>query len=289
MAADRLVEIMHAVAFGENVVQKDEDVKAGELVVMRGTRLRPQEIGALAGLGIESIMVYEQPIVAIISTGDEIVPLGSPCRAGEVRDINSFTLRGLIQQHGGIAVWKGICRDNYEIIRGAVADALSCTDLILLVGGTSAGVRDMSASVINSFGAPGVLFHGVAVKPGKPLIGGMVGTVPIIGLPGHPAAVVGSFYNFVRPVMARLSGLVNDRSNIRKVTAQITKAVASAAGREDHIRVKLEEHQGVISAIPVLGKSGLISTLVRADGIVVIPASKLGLDVGEAVSVYLFD
>lgn len=288
-ATDSLIEIMHAAAPAENVVQKDEDVQAGQLVLARGSRLRPQDIGALAGLGVETVSVFAQPVVSIISTGDEVVPLGSPCGPGKVRDINSFTLRGLIAQHGGIAVWKGICRDEYETIRTAVAEALELADLVLIIGGTSAGVRDMSAAVINSFGAPGVLFHGVALKPGKPLIGGLVGTKPVLGLPGHPAAVVGSFENFVRPVLASLGGVRSGSVRQHVVTAKITKAVASVAGREDHIRVRLEEHDGELSALPVLGKSGLITTLVRADGVVRIPAVKLGLDVGEPVQVYLFD
>lgn len=287
-ASESLIEIMHASAQAENVVQKDEDVKAGQQVLSRGSRLRPQDIGALAGLGIASVSVYDRPVVAIVSTGDEVVALGSPCGPGKVRDINSFTLRGLIAQHGGIPVWKGICRDDYETIRSAVADALECADLVLVIGGTSAGVRDMSAAVINSFAGSGVLFHGVAIKPGKPLIGGLIGSKPVLGLPGHPAAVVGSFENFVRPVLACLSGLRSETVTPYRVTARITKAVASVAGREDHIRVRIEEHDGELHAVPVLGKSGLITTLVRADGVVRIPASKLGLDTGEQVAVHLF-
>lgn len=287
-ASESLVEILHAAAPAENVVQKDEDVRAGQTVLLSGSRLRPQDIGALAGLGIESVSVFAKPVVAIVSTGDEVVPLGSPCGPGKVRDINSFTLRGLIVHHGGIPVWKGICHDEYETIRSTVAEALQNADLVLIIGGTSAGVRDMSASVIDSFGKPGVLFHGVALKPGKPLIGGMIGPKPVLGLPGHPAAVVGTFENFVRPVLASLAGLQSEAVTSHAVTARITKAVASVAGREDHIRVRLEDLNGELCAVPVLGKSGLITTLVRADGIVKIPAAKLGLDAGEQVSVHVF-
>lgn len=287
-ASESLVEILHAAAPAENVVQKDEDVKAGQTVLLSGSCLRPQDIGALAGLGIESVSVFAKPVVAIVSTGDEVVPLGSPCGPGKVRDINSFTLRGLIAHHGGIPVWKGICRDEYETIRSTVAESLHTSDLVLIIGGTSAGVRDMSASVIDSFGGPGVLFHGVALKPGKPLIGGMIGPKPVLGLPGHPAAVVGTFENFVRPVLACLAGLRSEAGVAHAVTARITKAVASVAGREDHIRVRFEDINGELCAVPVLGKSGLITTLVRADGIVKIPAAKLGLDAGDQVSVHVF-
>lgn len=287
-SSESLVEILHAAAPAENVVQKDEDVKAGQSVLVSGSRLRPQDVGALAGLGIASVAVFAQPVVAIVSTGDEVVPLGSPCGPAQVRDINSFTLRGLIAHHGGIPVWEGICRDEYETIRSTVAKALQKADLVLIVGGTSAGVRDMSASVIDSLGEPGVLFHGVALKPGKPLIGGMIGPKPVLGLPGHPAAVVGTFESLVRPVLACLCGMRSVAITSRAVTARITKSVASVAGREDHIRVRLEDLDGELCAIPVLGKSGLITTLVRADGIVKIPAPKLGLDAGESVAVHLF-
>ncbi|KAF0181059.1 MAG: molybdopterin molybdotransferase [Nitrospirae bacterium] len=287
--SDTTIEVMRAVAPAENVVQRDEDIHRGELVLERGQRLRPQDVGALAGLGIESVEVYERPVVAIISTGDEVIPLGLPVRPGQVRDINSFTLRGLIQQQGAIPVCRGIVRDDYEAIRRAVSEALAASDMVLIIGGTSAGVRDMSASIIDSFGAPGVLFHGVAVKPGKPMIGGIIGKKPILGLPGHPAAMAISHALFIRPLIDLLHGAYRKVCFPRTVSALMAKAVSSAAGREDHIRVRLEMCDEVHYAVPVLGKSGLISTLVRADGTVTIAAPKLGLDADEPVSVNLFE
>jgi molybdopterin molybdotransferase len=249
-------------------------------------------MGALAGLGITEIDVFRKPVVSIISTGDEIVPADSPLKLGQVRDINSFTLSGLISEHGGIPVKKGIFKDDYDVIKDAVEGALQDSDMVLISGGTSAGTKDMTAQIINDiaqiYGGSGVLFHGVSIKPGKPMIGGVVNNKPILGLPGHPAATHVCFDLFIRPVMARLCGLDSRKNFTKTIKAKMAKNMASAAGREDHIRVYLEEKNGELSAIPVLGKSGLITTLVKADGIVIIPQNKLGLDVGEEVMVKLF-
>jgi molybdopterin molybdotransferase len=146
----------------------------------------------------------------------------------------------------------------------------------------------MTADIINDIGRPGVLFHGVSLKPGKPMIGGLVNSKPILGLPGHPAATAVCFDLFIRPLLERLSGLHPKRAFFKTVRAKMAKSIASSAGREDHIRVALEERDGEWYAVPVLGKSGLITTLVKADGTVMIPQGKLGLDVGEEVTVRLF-
>lgn len=284
-----MLEVMRAVAPGDNVIRRDEDIRAGEIVLTRGHRLRPQDVGALAGLGVEEVKVYARPVVAVVSTGDEVVPLGSPTGPGQVRDINSFTLRGLIRQQGAVPLCKGIVKDEYDAIRAVVAQSLEESDLVLIIGGTSAGVRDMSAAIIDSFGGPGVLFHGVAVKPGKPMIGGIVRGKPVLGLPGHPAASAVSYQLFIRPVIDRLHGVAARHGFVRTVSARMAKAISSAAGREDHIRVRLERRDDELYAVPVLGKSGLITTLVRADGTVTIAATKLGLDAEEPVSVILFE
>ncbi len=292
IVSDDMIEVMRSVAPNENVIQKGEDIKKGETVLTKGHRLRAQDIGALAGLGITEIDVFRKPVVSIISTGDEIVPAGSPLKLGQVRDINSFTLSGLISEHGGIPVKKGIFKDDYDVIKDAMEGALQDSDMVLISGGTSAGTKDMTAQIIDDiakiYGGSGVLFHGVSLKPGKPMIGGVVNNKPILGLPGHPAATVVCFDLFIRPVMERLGGLNSRRNFTKTIKAKMDKNIASAAGREDHIRVYLEEKNGELSAIPVLGKSGLITTLVRADGIVVIPQNKLGLDAGEEVVVKLF-
>jgi molybdopterin molybdotransferase len=224
----------------------------------------------------------------MISTGDEVMPHSSRIKPGQVRDINSFTLAGLISEEGGIPLKKGIIKDDYASIRDALESAVRESDIVLIIGGTSVGTRDMTAKIISDVGLSELLFHGVAVKPGKPLIGGMVDSVPVLGLPGHPAAVAICFNIFIKPLINKLCGIDVTKLFQRKLTAVMAKRVASTAGREDHVRVKIESGENGYVAVPVLGKSGLIMTLVRADGVVVIPENKLGLDTGETVEVNLF-
>ena len=287
---ERTVEVIKSLAPGENVITAGEDAKKGERVLTMGHRLRPQDIGVLAGLGITKTWVYEKPKVSIISTGDEIVPVDEPIKPGQVRDMNSYNLSGLILNTGGIPVKKGIFSDKYDSIRNVVEESLRNSDMILITGGSSVGTKDMTAGVINEMGKPGVLFHGVSVKPGKPLIGGVVGDIPIFGLPGHPAAVLVCFQIFVKPVMENLSGLKGDRfdKGRKTVKARIAKNISSGPGREEHIGVALEERDGELWAMPVLGKSGLITTLIKADGTAVIPLRKFGVKEGEIVEVTLF-
>ncbi len=290
--SEHLIEVTKAVAPNENVIQIGEDIKKGEMVLKKGHKLRVQDIGALAGIGISEIDVFRRPVVSLISTGDEIVSADGPLRVGQVRDINSFTLFGLVIECGGIPVKMGIFKDDYDVIRVTVERAIRDSDMVLISGGTSAGTRDMTAKIINDianeYGGPGVLFHGVSLKPGKPTIYGLIDKKPVFGLPGHPVAIVVCFNEFIRPAIKRLSGFNQQRDFIKTINAKISKSVASVAGREDHIRVFIEEREGELYATPILGKSGLISTLVRADGIVVIPSERLGLDAGESVVVRLF-
>ncbi|MBF0329828.1 MAG: molybdopterin molybdotransferase MoeA [Nitrospirae bacterium] len=283
-----MIEAMKSVAPNENVILAGEDIQKGTQVLSKGRRLRAQDIGALAGLGITQVNVYRKPVVAIISTGDEILPASSVLQPGQVRDINSFTLTGLINDNGGIPVKKGIIKDEYDLIKKTLSDALESSDIVIVSGGTSAGVKDMTAAIINELGNPGVLFHGVAVKPGKPVIGAFIGNKPVIGLPGHPAATAVSFDMFVRPLLEVLCGLHKNKISKNFAYAKIKKSIASVAGREDHVRVALELEGDELYAVPVLGKSGLITTLVKADGVVVIPEGKLGIDAGEDVKVKLF-
>lgn len=285
-----MIEVMKPAAPGENVIQAGEDVRKGDFILKRGHRLRPQDAGALAGIGITEIFVYEKPGVSIISTGDEIVPADSRLKPGQVRDINSFNLAGLIAEAGGNPEKQGIFSDEYAVIRNIVEKSLGDSSMALISGGSSVGTKDMTAKIINDIGKPGTLFHGVSIKPGKPMIGGIVNNKPIFGLPGHPAAITVCFEQFIEPVLRKLTGLSENKFRSRKptVTAKMAKNVASSSGREDHIRVALEERGSEIWANPILGKSGLITTLVKADGIVVIPLRKLGIEQGEVVEVRLF-
>jgi len=287
---EKMIEALRPVSPGEHVIQAGEDAKTGETILRKGRRLRPQDIGALAGLGIATVWVYKKPKVSIISTGDEIVPVDRQVNPGQVRDINSYTLSGLISGAGGVPERTGIFKDEYEIIRNVVRDSLKDSQMVLISGGSSVGAKDMTAKIIDDLGEPGVLFHGVSLKPGKPTIGGIVNGIPIFGLPGHPAAVSVCFSLFIMPVLEILSGLAGPgfEKKKRTIMAKVTKNISSSPGKEEHVGVKLEEKNGEIWASPLLGKSGLITTLTQADGTAVIPLRKTGVREGEFVEVRLF-
>lgn len=287
---ETMVEVLRPVVPWENVIKPGEDAKAGECVVPAGRRIRPQDIGACAGIGITEMDVYERLRVSIISTGDEIVPAKASPAVGQVRDINSYVLEGMISAAGAVPLRKGIIGDEYHAIRTAVESSLKDSAAIIVSGGTSVGTKDMIARVIGDIGDPGVLFHGVSLKPGKPMIGGMIKGVPIFGLPGHPAAVSVCFEIFILPVLERMSGLKEKfpRHKGHCIKARLSKNISSPQGRQEHIRVVLEEKGGELVAVPVLGKSGLITTLVKADGTIVIPLNVNGIEAGEEVEVRLF-
>ncbi len=279
-----LIEVLRPVGPGENVIFEDEDIKKGELVIPRGHRLKPQDIGGLAGLGITEIKVFKKPVVAIILTGDEVIPHYEKATPGKIRDINSFVLSGLIEETGGIPLKIGIVKDVYEEIKEKVLSAYNLAEIVLITGGTSAGIKDMTARIINELGSPGVIFHGVSIKPGKPIIAGICNRKPIFGLPGHPVAVYVCFELFVKPVMEKMLG-ITDKSYKPRVKAKLTKSVYSQAGRTDFVRISLEEKNGELLATPLLSKSGLIMTLVKADGMLCIPEDLLGYEKDEEVEV----
>jgi len=288
---EKMIEVSRPAAPGENVIRAGEDIRKNRTVGKPGRRVRPQDIGALCGIGIIRIRVYRRPRVAVIPTGNEIIPPDRVPGLGQVRDINSYHLSALVAQHGGVPVHFGIVPDEEDRLKEAVLKAVQETDLILLSGGSSVGAKDLTDRVIKELGEPGVLVHGVAVKPGKPTLCALVKSRPVIGLPGHPAAVAIGFELFVRPVLRLLSGEAVpswERFIGCTVKARITRSIASRPGREDYIRVALELHEGALRARPILGKSGLISTLVDASGTVVVPENKLGLEKDEEVDVRVF-
>lgn len=293
---ERTIECLKPVAPGDNVIERAEDVAEGETVLTKGRRLRPADVAAMAGLGITEVSVYLRPKVSIISTGDEIVPPGEPLKAAHVRDMNSFNLTGLVSMDGGEPVNRGIVKDEYGLIKAVFEVALQNSEMVLISGGSSVGARDMTAKVIGEAGSPGVLFHGVSMKPGKPLIAGIVGSKkPVFGLPGHPAAVTVCYEKFIRPVLRLLSGesITEGSAARRTLRARMARSVSSQAGREEYVRVSLKKavspSEEGLKAVPVLGKSGLITTLVRADGTVCIPLGVPGVDEGQEVEVELFD
>lgn len=280
------VEVLRAVAVGENVLKVGEDVAEGQEVIPAGRRLRPAEIGGLMALGLTEVDAAPRPRVGIISSGDEVIPPGDKMAPGQVRDVNSYTLKGLVEQEGGQALLYGIVQDTFEAMRAVVQNALEECDLVVITAGSSASTRDLTALVIDELGPPGVLVHGVNVRPGKPTILGISQGKPVIGLPGNPVSALVIAGLFVRPVLARLSGL--QASGPRPfVPARLTLNLSSQAGREDWVAVQLVPDGDGYLAEPVFGKSNLIFTLARADGLVRIPPDANGLEVDQPVKVWL--
>lgn len=283
-----LLNVFRQAAPGENIIRAGDDVKAGELVISAGHRLRPQDLGVLAAIGRTEVAVYPRPVVGVLSTGDEIVPAEKKVLApGEVRDINGVTVGAAARQYGAEVVFGGIVKDNYDEYLHKSRDLLERVDFLLLSGGSSVGTRDFSLQVLASLGEPGVLVHGVSIKPGKPTIIAKAGEKPVLGLPGHPASALIIFHLFGIPILQKLEGCASPETDLR-LTARISRNIASAAGRSDYVRVKLEAREDGLWAVPVFGKSGLISTLVESDGMVEIEANKEGVQEGDLVRVHLF-
>ncbi|MEK7278135.1 MAG: gephyrin-like molybdotransferase Glp [Chloroflexota bacterium] len=280
------IEVNKAVAVGENTLRVGEDVSAGDGVIEPGVRLRPQELGALMALGVVEVIVARRPRFAILATGDEIVPPDSDPAPGQIRDINSYSVSGVIQRAGGVPLRYGIAPDNFEKLLAVSTKALSECDGLILSAGSSVSVRDMTGEVINRLGKPGVLIHGVAVKPGKPTLLAACDGKPVFGLPGNPVSALVIAGLFVQPTIERMLGLRAEPHRI--VRAKLTRNVASEAGREDYVPAKLVERGGELFAEPIFGKSNLIFTLVRADGLICIPLNANGVSEGEVVEVKLF-
>ena len=281
------VEIYKSVAPGQHVVLADEDFAGGRAVLFPGTALRAQEIGLLAAFGRETIDVFRRPRVAIVSTGDEIVPVHQLPTTGQIRDVNSYSLAAMVAAGGGVPAPMGIAADQAADLIAKCRDAVADSDMVLISGGSSVGTRDFTLEALNALPESALLAHGIAISPGKPALLARSGACPVWGLPGHVTSAMIVFEMVVKPFLDRIRG-VNDAIRRRPVVpARLTRNVASAQGRTDFIRVRLEETESGLMAAPVLGKSGLLNTMVQADGLVTIAENTEGLDAGAMVSVYL--
>jgi molybdopterin molybdotransferase len=281
------IEVVRPVAPGENVIAVGEDVQTGTPLVPSGQVLRPQDLGGLLALGIVEVEVAARLKVAILGSGDEVVAPDQEPGPAQIRDINSYTLAALVRRIGHEPVLFGVVPDVYEALESTARTALAQADVVVISAGSSVSTRDMTAQVIAGLGEPGVLVHGVSLKPGKPTILAMAAGKPVFGLPGNPVSCMVTFDLFVAPTLYRLSGCPEPPAGTT-VTARLARNLASAPGREDYVQVRLERRDGALWADPVFGKSNLIYTLVRSDGLVKIPLDTAGLSQGELVDVRLF-
>jgi molybdopterin molybdotransferase len=289
LAGTEQVEIYRSVAEGENVINIGEDIMQGNTVVDRGVRIRPAEIGGLLAMGITRINVYQKPDVAIISTGDEVVAPDQEPGIGEVRDINSYTLAALVEENFGRPIQYGIVPDDFQVLSEVVKTAHNECDVILVTAGSSASDRDLTSRVFHELGEPGVLVHGINIRPGKPTILANCGNKICVGLPGNPVSALVVASIFIPAIIDRLSGM-----NKRKVTpiiqAVLTINIPSAAGREDWVPLRFvqddKDDSGKILVEPIFGKSNLIFTHVKADAILRVASESTGMNAGDEVLVY---
>lgn len=280
------IEVLSPVAPGENVVQIGEDVAQGAVILPAGHRLRPQDIGGLLAVGITSVCVVVKPRVGILSSGDELVTPEQTPAPGQIRDINSDILAALVSEAGGEALLLGIARDELSDFQARARAGFERCDLLVITAGSSVSARDLTREVIERLGEPGILQHGLAVKPGKPTITAICAGKPVIGLPGNPASAYMVAMQIVIPLIRRFLGEeARPRATVR---AKLNGSIASTTGREDTIPIRLTEQDGEMLAEPVFGKSNLIYTLVNADGLLVIPLNTTGLKAGTMVEVSLF-
>ncbi len=285
---EKTLEVNRAISPLENVIQPGDDFCKGTIVLKKGHTLRAQDLGLLAGLGQPDVSVYRKPRVAIISTGDEIVSLGEHPLHGQVRDINRYTLGAFSQRVGADPAFLGLCADDFDHMRELVIKALSQAETVWISGGSSVGTRDLTLRVFETLHDFELLVHGISISPGKPTIIGRSGSQPVIGLPGHVASALVVAEVFLTPLISRLSGHTESRMGFQQqVEAILARNIESASGREDYIRVKLVEKGDTLIAEPIFGKSGLISTLVEADGLIRIDINTEGLYQGHSVRVML--
>jgi len=283
------IEVWIPVTPGENVSRRGEDVQKGEVAVKAGTRLKPQHLGLIAALGIAEVKVVEKPKIAILATGNELMKIGAKPREDQIFEVNSIILSALCHELDAEPVDLGIAKDNLDNISERIKIGLEKADVVLTTGGTSVGVSDLVPEVVNKIGKPGVIVHGVAMRPAMPTALAVVDGKPIIILSGNPVAAMVGFEVFARPLIRKMLGLKQEEFR-PLVKAKITKRLSTTLGRKTFVRVRVFQSDGEFFAEPISTRgSGIISTMTKANGYVVVPENREGLEEGESVSVYLFD
>ena len=280
------IAVYQATSVGRHVVDIGEDSKAGELLFKKGTKLRPQEIGALSAEGFTEVKVFAPVKISIISTGDELVAPGGTISKGQIFDINTSALSALASKHGFEVVSTATVKDQYELLKDAIIQAKEESDLVVVSGGSSKGKKDMTALLIDELANPGVFTHGLALKPGKPTILGAdtESRTLMVGLPGHPVAAMAVF----EMMLVWLKRKLTCESEKGLVPAVLSGNVPGAPGRQTLLFVELEQSEDGYIAKPIFGKSGLMSTMTRADGYTTIEMLQEGLKSGEKVWVHTF-
>ncbi len=283
---DSEVEALAAVTPGENVSRKGEDVAKGEVVLKKGTRLKPWDPALIAAFGLAQVGVVRKPRVALLATGSELVEPGAAPKPGKVVDVNRVMLSGLVEELGGEALSLGIAEDSISILAARIKDGLERADLVLVTGGTSVGRTDLVPEAVNSLGKPGMLFHGLSLRPGRPTGIALVDGKPIVSLPGFPVSASVAFQAVVEPLILRMLG--TEAEPQPRVFARMARRVPSATGSRGVIRVLVKRtSEGYVAEPLRAAGSGILSSLVRASGLLIIPEEKEGVEKDELVEVRL--
>jgi molybdopterin molybdotransferase/putative molybdopterin biosynthesis protein len=277
------IEILKPATPWQHVRMVGEDIVATELILSENHVIRPVDMAAMLASGHAAVMVRRRPVVSIIPTGTELVEPGTELKRGDIIDFNSTMLAAMATEYGAHAVRKHIVKDEAALLRQTVLDVLADSDLVVINAGSSAGREDFTVDVVAGIGD--VLVHGVSIKPGKPVILGIVNGKPVIGIPGYPVSAALTFTLFVKPLVYSLLGLKTP--GLDTITAKLSRQVASSLGQEEFIRVKIGSVSGNLIATPVTRGAGALMSLVRADGIIRVPAESEGIAAGHAVTVEL--
>jgi molybdenum cofactor synthesis domain-containing protein len=286
---DGEVEVWTSLTPWENVSRKGEDVQKGEMALEAGIRLKPQHLGMIAAFGKAEVKVFAKPKVAVLTTGNELIEIGGKLERSQIFDSNRLIISSMCRELGAEPVDLGIARDEINEVVKKLRTGMEKADLIITTGGTSVGAADFVPEALNKIGEPGVIVHGVAMRPGMPTALAVVEGKPIIALSGNPVAAMIGFDIFGRPLIRRMLGLKQAEPR-PTVSAKITRRVNAALGRRTFVRVRVSRSRGEFLAEPVSAKgSGLISTITKSNGYVMVPENREGLEEGEIVSVHLFD
>lgn len=277
--------VYRSTAPGENIGEAGSDLTVGDIVLHQGTLLTPREIAVLIVSGYNKVKVFKRPRVSIFSTGDELQPPGTDLVYGRVYDVNGFTLKALVEESGASAKYLGILGDRFDEVKGAIASALKESDIIITSGSTSAGLGDIIYRVVDELGKPGLLVHGLRIKPGKPTVAGVVDGRIFIGLPGFPLSAMIAFYVFARPIIQKLAGFSSEAKVVQR--AHLPYRVPAGRGKREYVPVHLVSSPSGLAAYPVLGSPGAASALSFADGFIEVGEDREFLDEGEVVDVHL--
>ena len=283
------LEVWTPLTPGENVSKRGEDIQEGQTAIQAGTRLKPHHLGLIAALGETNLKVREKPRVAIIATGNELAELGTKLQENQIYETNRLVLSALCQENGAEPVNLGIAKDNINDITERLRTALEKADLTLTSGGTSVGGADLVPDAVNNLGKPGIVIHGIAMRPAMPTALGAINQRPLIILPGNPVAAIIGFEVFARPLLARLQGLKHGEPR-PTVQAEMIRRTATTLGRKNYVRVHVQSKNGRLYAEPISAKgSSMLSTMTRSNGYVIVPEDREGLEKGETVQVQVFD